>query len=403
MLRRVAARALRRTGVRWRHRASRAAGGQSVDLRSDTVTVPSAEMREAMAAADVGDDVFGEDATVNKLEEVAAGMLGKEAAVLVPTGTMGNLCCVGAHCGRGDEMVLGADSHIFLHEAGSPAALLGVTPRPVANAADGSLPLSAVRAAVREEDVHHPNSALVCLETTQNVCDGQPLSLDYLASARQLCDEHGLALHLDGARLFNAAVGLGVDVSLITQHVDTVSFCLSKGLGAPVGSVVAGSAAHMARVRRLRKAMGGGMRQAGVLAAAGLHALAHNVDRLAEDHRRARQLVDALAQLKGVHVRTDGVRTNIVWFTLADAATRGRSAEQITSELSQRGVLVSGARALRAASVSRTHPPSPPRPCRTGGCAPGSESQLLFRVVTHLDVDDEGVDRAVAALRAVLA
>jgi threonine aldolase len=244
-----------------------------IDLRSDTVTHPTPAMREAMARAEVGDDVFGDDPTVNRLQEMAAERMGKEAGLFVPSGTMGNLAAVLSHCGRGDEVILGSKSHTFLYEAGGVSALGGVHSHQASNQPDGTLDLGEVRGAIRSEDDHFPVTRLICLENTHNRCGGVALTVEYTRAAGELAHEHGLALHLDGARIFNAAVALGVEAGDLAAPADSITFCLSKALSAPVGSVLCGSKDFIARARRARKQLGGGMRQAGVLAAAGIVAL----------------------------------------------------------------------------------------------------------------------------------
>jgi threonine aldolase len=266
----------------------------SIDLRSDTVTRPTEAMRAAMARADVGDDVYGDDPTVNALQVRLAAMLGFEAGLFVPSGTQSNLLALMAHCERGDEYIVGMDAHTYKYEGGGAAVLGSIQPQPLPQAADGSIPLESVRAAIKPIDPHFARSKILCLENTWH---GRPLPLDYLAAARALCDENGLGLHLDGARLFNAAVAQGVDASRICAHFDSVSVCLSKGLGAPVGSVLLGTYALIDTARRWRKVLGGGWRQAGILAAACLHALDHHVERLAEDHRRCAELARGLQAL----------------------------------------------------------------------------------------------------------
>ncbi|HBY95842.1 MAG TPA: threonine aldolase, partial [Chloroflexi bacterium] len=236
-----------------------------IDLRSDTVTFPTPAMRQAMAKAEVGDDVYGEDPTVNRLEALAAEMLGKEAALFVPSGTMGNLVCLLTHCGRGDEVIMGDRAHTYLFEAGGSAAVGGIHPRVLPNQSEGTLDLEQVRDAIRSENVHHPRTKLLALENTHNRAGGTVLPLDYIASARAICDEHGIALHCDGARLWNAAVFLGESPAAVAAPFDSLSVCLSKGLSAPVGSLVVGSAVFVREARRARKQLGGGMRQAGVL------------------------------------------------------------------------------------------------------------------------------------------
>ena len=292
-----------------------------VDLRSDTVTQPTPEMREAMARAELGDDVFGDDPTVNRLEEMAAAKLGKAAAVFVASGTMGNLTSLLTHCRRGEEVIVGDQAHIFRYEAGGSSALGGIAQFQIPNNPDGTLPLDRVEAAVRGSDQHEARTRLIALENTHNRCGGTVLSLEYMKQVRQLADQHNLKVHLDGARIFNATVALGVDVKAITQYVDSVTFCLSKGLSAPIGSVICGSQGFIAQARRYRKMLGGGMRQAGVLAAAGLVALEKMIDRLAEDHANARRLAEGLADMPGVEIDLDRVQTNIIYFNLTPDVT----------------------------------------------------------------------------------
>ena len=289
-----------------------------IDLRSDTVTHPTPAMREAMANAQVGDDVFGEDPTVRRLEALAAERLGKEAAVFVASGTMGNLTCLLAHCQRGDEAIVGAEAHVLHYEVAGAAGLGGIQLRPVPNESHGTLDLDSVEAMIRGQNVHYPRTALVCLENTQNRCGGAIITVEQTAELAKLARAHGIAVHLDGARVFNAAVAQGVPASALTADVDSVTFCLSKGLSAPVGSLVCGSADFIARARKARKALGGGMRQAGVIAAAGIVALETMVDRLADDHANARLLATGLAQVPGVRIEPESVRTNIVVFEVKD-------------------------------------------------------------------------------------
>jgi threonine aldolase len=304
-----------------------------IDFRSDTVSWPTPAMREAMARARVGDDVYGEDPTVNELEALAAARVGKEAGLFVSSGTMGNLAAVLAHAGRGDEAILGDDSHVFCWEAGGMAALGGVMPRPLPTDALGRMDPGAVEDAVREDDPHVPHSRLVLVENSYGAKHGYPLPPEYLASIAAVARRHGLALHMDGARLFNAAVAQNVDAAALTHHVDSVTFCLSKGLCAPVGSVLCGSADFIYRARRARKILGGGMRQAGILAAAGLIALNEMIERLADDHAHARLLAEGLARLPGVRVDVDKVRTNMVFFDLTDDVPL--SSETVADQLRQ--------------------------------------------------------------------
>uniref|UniRef100_A4XWE3 L-threonine aldolase n=1 Tax=Ectopseudomonas mendocina (strain ymp) TaxID=399739 RepID=A4XWE3_ECTM1 len=324
-----------------------------IDLRSDTVTQPTAAMREAMMAAELGDDVYGEDPSVNRLEAWLADQLGFAAGLFVPTGTMSNLLGLMAHCERGDEYIVGQQAHTYKYEGGGAAVLGSIQPQPIDGEADGSLDLAKVEAAIKQDDFHFARTRLLALENTMQ---GKVLPLDYLAAARELTLRRGLGLHLDGARLYNAAVKLGVPAREITRHFDSVSVCLSKGLGAPVGSVLCGSAALIGKARRLRKMVGGGMRQAGVLAAAGLYALQHQVERLAEDHANAARLGEGLAAL-GYSV--EPVQTNMVYVQL------GERAGQIKAFMADRGIAVSAA----------------PR----------------LRLVTHLDVSAEQIEQVIEA------
>src|SRR5690349_1917240 len=271
-----------------------------VDLRSDTVTKPTPEMREAMAEAEVGDDVYRDDPTLNRLEGLAAEMLGKEAALFVPSGTMGNLLALLVHCQRGDEVIVGNQSHIYLNEAGGMAALGGIQACPLPNQEDGTLRPEDIRASIRTEDVHHPITRLVCLENTQNICGGVPLTAEYTRQVGEIVHENGLSLHVDGARIFNSAVAQNVSVRDLVEPADSVMFCLSKGLASPIGSMLVGSAKFVARARHLRKMLGGGMRQVGIIAAAGIISLEKMVNRLADDHVHARKLADGLRQINGL-------------------------------------------------------------------------------------------------------
>ena len=285
-----------------------------IDLRSDTVTLPTPRMREAMYRAELGDDVFGEDPTVNRLQELAAERMGKEAGLLVVSGTMGNLVSLLTHCGRGDEIICGDLAHTFLYEAGGVSALGGVHVRTVPNQPNGMLLPEDVEAAVRPDNVHFPRSACVCLENTHNRCGGAALSVAQMQSVAAVARRHGLKVHVDGARIFNAAVALGVPAAALAAEADSITFCLSKGLAAPVGAVICGSQAFIAQARRNRKVVGGGMRQAGVIAAAGIVALEEMVERLAEDHAHARLLAEAIAEMPGLHIDPTAVMTDIVIF-----------------------------------------------------------------------------------------
>ncbi len=287
-----------------------------IDLRSDTLTHPTQSMRDAMAKAEVGDDVFQEDPTVQKLEDLAAQKTGKETALFVPSGTMGNLISVLSHCGRGDEILLGNRCHISLYEVGGVSALGGVHPRTLPNNSDGTISLDLLEKGIRHPDIHSPPTRLICLENTHNFCQGSPLTPEYMTKVGNLAKKYGLKIHLDGARIFNAAVALKIPVSKLTEKVDSVMFCLSKGLSAPVGSLVCGSEEFIARARKFRKMVGGGMRQAGHLAAAGLVALNALVDRLQQDHENAKRLASQISQMEGIEVDESKVKTNIIFFKL---------------------------------------------------------------------------------------
>jgi threonine aldolase len=341
-----------------------------VELRSDTMTRPTPAMRRAMAEAEVGDDVFGEDPTVNRLEELAAERLGKEAALFVASGTMGNLVSIMAHCGRGDEMILGHLAHTFFYEQGGAAAVAAVHPRTVPNRPDGTIAPEEIEAAVRGDNIHFPRTRLIALENTHNLCGGAPLDPAYLKRVAAVARRHGVAVHVDGARIFNAAAALNRTAAELAADADSVCFCLSKGLAAPAGSLVCGPRAFVAAARRARKVLGGGMRQAGVLAAAGVVALTEMTGRLAQDHENAQRLAAGLAALPGIALDPQAVRTNIVYF---DIARPGLAAAEFTRRLAQAGVrmLPTGAQRVRA--------------------------------VTHYEVDAAGIDRALAAAARALA
>ena len=338
-----------------------------IDLRSDTVSKPTPQMREAMATARVGDDVYGEDPTVNALQEKAAELLGKEAGLFVPSGTMGNLASVLTHCGRGDEVILGTLSHIYLLEAGGISALGGVHPRPVPNLEDARIPLDEIEAAVRPDDAHFPKTGLIALESTHNRCRGEALSLDYCLEVKSLADARGISMHLDGARIFNAAAALGRPAAELAGPFDSVTFCLSKGLCAPVGSVIVGSEDFIRRAHRARKILGGGMRQAGIIAAAGLVALETMVDRIAEDHRRAQRLAGLLAGVPGLVVENPAPASNMVYLRLAEEVALGGRA--YSARLEEKGLKV------------------------------GAVGVRRFRMVTHFWIEDDHLTRAADILR----
>ncbi len=318
-----------------------------VDLRSDTLTQPTPAMRRAMAEAEVGDDVFGEDPTINRLEEMAAERLGKEAALFVASGTMGNLVSLLAHCNRGDEIILGDNSHTFYSEQGGSAAIAGIHPRTLTNHPDGKLALKDIEASIRPDDIHNPRSHLIVLENTHNRRNGSPLDAAYMRSVKDLADKYMLKIHVDGARLFNAAVALGVDARKLVADADSVSFCLSKGLAAPVGSVICGTDDFIVKARRARKLVGGGMRQAGVLAAAGIVALTEMTDRLTEDHANAHKLAEGLAEIPGLSIDPATIKTNMVYF---ETTREDLLEDELIRRLDREGIKIGamGPRLLRA-------------------------------------------------------
>jgi threonine aldolase len=339
-----------------------------VDLRSDTVTRPTAGMRRAMAEAEVGDDVLGDDPTVLRLQERCAELLGKEAALFVPSGSMANQTAIRSLTEPGDEIIAHRDSHIYHYEAGAPAALSGCSLR-LLEGERGVFDADAVRAAVRPPNSHYPKSALIIVENTHNRGGGTIWPVETVAAVRKAADEFKLRMHLDGARLLNACVAQGCDPKTYTRYFDTVSLCFSKGLGAPVGSIVASSSATIQRVHRFRKMFGGGMRQAGVLAAAALYALDHHVNRLSEDHFRAKRLAEAVANMPQAMINPDHVQTNLVFFHVQE---RWGRADSLCQSLRERGIWML------------------------------PEGGQRVRAVTHLDVSQEDIDRAIGAIGAIL-
>jgi threonine aldolase len=338
------------------------------DFRSDTVTWPTPAMREAMATASVGDDVYGEDPTVNELEALAAAKVGKEAAVFVASGTMGNLAAILSHAGRGDQAIVGVDAHTYRSEAGGMSALGGVVPRPLPADFEGKMNLQEIESAIEKDDPHYAQTRLILLENTFARKNGAPLDVDYFVEIRRLADRYGLNVHLDGARLFNASTALGIAATDLTRHIDSVTFCLSKGLCAPVGSVLCGSEQFILEARRARKILGGSMRQAGILAAAGIIALNEMIDRLPEDHAKAKRLADGLAQIPGIRLDPGLIKTNIVFFELDDEV--GMTTAEICKVLQQEANTLIG----------------------EAGCRE-------FRAVTHYWIKEEDVQKLLSAMR----
>ena len=340
----------------------------TVDLRSDTVTRPSAAMREAIAHAEVGDDVFGDDPTVNALQDKVAALFGMEAALFVPTGTMGNQVCIHAHVNPGEEILFEAGAHIFNYEVAAPAALSGALTHPIVGHR-GVITADDVRARIRPRDVHTPLTRMVSLENTNNRAGGAIFPLDEIERIHAVAREHELIMHLDGARIWNAHVATGIALSEYAQYFDSISACFSKGLGCPVGSIVIGSRAIIEQAHRARKRFGGGLRQAGILAAAAIYALDHNLERMREDHDNARYLATELVQMPGVEIDVDATQTNIV---VIDIAGTGKVPDAVVAALHAKGIW--------ALVIGQTH----------------------IRCVTHLDVSREGCEIAVAAFREVL-
>ncbi|MFW6105461.1 MAG: low-specificity L-threonine aldolase [Chloroflexota bacterium] len=338
-----------------------------IDLRSDTFTHPTLEMRQAMFEAEVGDDVYREDPTVNRLEMIAAARMGKEAALFTTSGTQGNLVAVLTHTNHGDEIIVGDEAHILWYEVGGAAALGGVVMRTVPNDSCGRLNPDDIDQAIRAKDIHYPETRLLCLENTHNRCGGAVLTTDYTNEVCNLAHTRGLEVHLDGARIFNATIALGVPTQALAQSCDSVALCLSKGLSAPVGSLLCGSKDFIERARRFRKMLGGGMRQVGIIAAAGIVALETMVDRLAEDHANARRLAEGLANIKGINLAQDEIPTNIVMFNLSPEL----SVNEFTEDLEREGVKV------------------------------GLRDGRPFRAVTHRMVSSSDIDEALTRIEAV--
>lgn len=341
-----------------------------IDLRSDTVTLPTQAMRRAMAEAEVGDDVYGEDPTINSLEEMSADKMGMESGLFIPSGTMGNLVAFLTHCQRGDEAIMGDQAHTFYYEVGGVSALGGIMVHTVPNQSDGTLNTADIQSAIRVEDVHFPTTKLIALENTHNRCGGVVLAPEYIKQVVNIARENNLVVHMDGARIFNAAIKLRLPVKKILEGVNSVTFCLSKGLGAPVGSVLCGQRDFIASARRMRKQLGGGMRQAGILAAAGIVALETMVDRLVEDHQRATYLGEKLNSVPNIVVRKNSPQTNMVFFDLVDSYPKTNL--QVIEALKKLKVLV------------------------------GTSKNRGFRLVTHFGISDEHIDSVIESLKLVL-
>ncbi len=341
-----------------------------IDLRSDTVTLPTSAMRNAMAAAEVGDDVYGEDPTINRLEELSAEKMGMESGLFIPSGTMGNLVAFLTHCQRGDEAIMGDQAHTFYYEVGGVSALGGIMAHTVPNQSDGTINISDIQNAIRVEDVHFPTTKLIALENTHNRCGGVVLKPDYIKQVVKIAHENNLLVHMDGARIFNAAIKLGLQAKILLVGVDSVTFCLSKGLGAPVGSVLCGSRDFVAKARRIRKQLGGGMRQAGILAAAGIVALESMIDRLAEDHQRAIYLAEKLKSVPNIAIRENSPQTNMVFIDLIE--TYPKSNLHVIEALKQQNVLV------------------------------GTSKNRGFRLVTHFGISDKDIDSVVDRFKLVM-
>lgn len=341
-----------------------------IDLRSDTVTLPTSAMRSAMAAAEVGDDVYREDPTINRLEELSAEKMGMESGLFIPSGTMGNLVAFLTHCQRGDEAIMGDQAHTFYYEVGGVSALGGIMVHTVPNQSDGTINISDIQNAIRVEDVHFPTTKLIALENTHNRCGGVVLKPDYIKQVVKIAHENNLLVHMDGARIFNAAIKLGLPAKKLLDEVDSVTFCLSKGMGAPVGSVLCGSRDFIDKARRIRKQLGGGMRQAGILAAAGIVALESMIDRLAEDHQRAIYLAEKLKSVPNIAIRENSPQTNMVFVDLIE--TYPKSNLHVIEALKQQNVLV------------------------------GTSKNRGFRLVTHFGISDKDIDSVVDRFKLVM-
>ena len=341
-----------------------------IDFRSDTVTHPTPAMRKAMTNAVVGDDVYGEDPTINSLEKKSADLMGKESGLFTASGTMGNLIAVLTHCQRGDEAVMGDQGHTFLHEVGGISALGGIFPQLIPNQSDGTFLLDDVSRAIREDDIHHPETRLFIVENTQNSCGGIPIHREYMRSVSDILSPKGIRLHVDGARIFNASVALNEKPSDLVEAADSVMFCLSKGLCAPIGSMLCGSAAFIKKARKIRKQLGGGMRQAGIIGAAGIIAIEEMVDRLNEDHQRAKKLADGLKEIPGIVFHKGLPDTNMVFITIDNQART--SADSLIEEMKKEDIFI------------------------------GLSGHNQFRFVTHYWIDDHDIERFLSIMKKFL-
>ena len=340
-----------------------------IDLRSDTVTIPSASMKKAVLDARLGDDVMHEDATTNDLESKAATILGKEAALFVPSGTMGNLVSILTHCNRGDEIIVGDKSHTFFYEAGGVSAYGGIHSRQLKNNEDGTIDLQLIKESIRSEDDHFPQTTLISLENTHNRCWGSPLPLGYLNDVYTLAKEQGIHVHIDGARIFNASIAINANVSEIASYADSIMFCLSKGLSSPIGSIICGTEDFIYRARKIRKGLGGGMRQSGIIACLGIYSLDNMVDHLKEDHRNAQFLAEELSKSDLVEIDSSKAQTNLVYFKVSNPKI---NSDTFVEECQNKGLLF----------------------YYSGGGQ--------YRLVTHLGIDKEDVQSAVDIIVNVL-
>jgi len=341
-----------------------------IDLRSDTVTMPSDEMKQFMFNAPLGDDVYGDDPTINSLERKSSDIFGKEASLFVPSGTMANLISVLTHCNRGDEIILGNKSHIFVYEAGGSSVFGGVHSHQLNNNDDGTIDLNDIKNSVRNiEDAHHPKSRLVCLENTHNICYGVPINENYFNKVKQIVDQHNLKLHIDGARIFNAAVALNTTVKKLAKNADSITCCLSKGLAAPVGSLIMGNKDFISKARHIRKALGGGMRQSGLLASAGIYSFNNMIERLEEDHNNAQLLALGLSEIDEIKIDLDKIYTNIIFFNLQNTSIKDA---ELISQLLNNNIKID------------------------------SKGNRKFRMVTHYGIEKNDISTVVNQIKIIL-